>query len=156
MQKKTIFIILIVAVLAVSILSIYSSFAYNEESHDLGDTDANYNLIYSLKDENSRTLTVPSRSDLYVDLDLTNAYDYTVKYAAYYYLTSPNSLPAGVIVSRVDEREDDTIKAHDNETISLKIVNGSDYNIDLIVGTLVGFENGNIEDLLTDGMVLVK
>ena len=157
MRKKTIFIILIIAVLTVSILSLYSSFAYNEESNDLGETDANYNLIYSLRDESNKQIEVASNSDIYVDLDVTNTYDYTVKYGVYYYLVKPDDLPNGVSINRVDDLAiQDTIEAHSSKTVSIKIVNKSDYNIELILGTLVGFENGNIEDLLTDGLVLIK
>ena len=157
MRKKTIFIILIIAVLTVSILSLYSSFAYNEESNDLGETDANYNLIYSLSDESNKQIEVASNSDIYVDLDVTNTYDYTVKYGVYYYLVKPDDLPNGVSINRVDDLAiQDTIEAHSSKTVSIKIVNKSDYNIELILGTLVGFENGNIEDLLTDGLVLIK
>ena len=157
MRKKTIFIILIIAVLTVSILSLYSSFAYNEESNDLGETDANYNLIYSLRDESNKQIEVASNSDIYVDLDVTNTYDYTVKYGVYYYLVKPDDLPNGVSINRLDDLAiQDTIEAHSSKTVSIKIVNKSDYNIELILGTLVGFENGNIEDLLTDGLVLIK
>ena len=37
-----------------------------------------------------------------------------------------------------------------------KIENNSDYVINLIIGALIGFENGEIEDLITDGEVLIK
>lgn len=157
MQRKTIFIILIVAVLTFSILSLYTSFAYNEENNDLGESNANYNLVYSLKEENGKQLTVQSKSDIYVDLEITNIYDYAVKYGAYYYLVNPKTVANGLTVSRIDDgAAQDIIEAHESKTISLRIANETDYSIDLIVGTLVGFENGNVEDLVTNGLVLVK
>lgn len=159
MQKKSIFIVLIVLVFAFSILSLYSSFAYNEEENDLGDSDANYNLIYSLKDENSKKVSVASNDYIYIDIDFTNNYNYAVRYGTYYYLIDPTTLPTGVEISAADGADtllEDTIQPGEERTISLKIVNNSEYNVDLFVGTLVGFENGKIEDLVTEGIHLIK
>ena len=36
-----------------------------------------------------------------------------------------------------------TIKSGENRKVSIKIENNSEYNIELIIGALVGFENGN-------------
>lgn len=159
MQKKTIFIVLIIMTLAVSILSLYSSFAYNEEAKSLGESNANYNLIFSLKDENNKQITVASGDQIYVDLDVTNSYDYNVKYGTYYYVVNPKNLPDGVIITKANNSDgelQDVIEAGESTTISLKIDNNSKYNVDLIMGTLVGFENGDISDLVTDGINLIK
>lgn len=159
MQKKTIFIVLIIMTLAVSIISLYSSFAYNEEAKSLGESSANYNLIFSLKDENNKQITVASGEEIYVDLDVTNSYDYNVKYGTYYYVVNPKSLPDGVIITKANNSDgelQDVIEAGGSTTISLKIDNNSKYNVDLIMGTLVGFENGDISDLVTDGINLIK
>lgn len=159
MQKKTIFIVLIIMTLAVSIISLYSSFAYNEEAKSLGESSANYNLIFSLKDENNKQITVASGEEIYVDLDVTNSYDYNVKYGTYYYVVNPKNLPDGVIITKANNSDgelQDVIEAGGSTTISLKIDNNSKYNVDLIMGTLVGFENGDISDLVTDGINLIK
>lgn len=159
MQKKTIFIVLIIMTLAVSIISLYSSFAYNEEAKSLGESSANYNLIFSLKDENNKQVTVASGEQIYVDLDVTNTYDYNVKYGTYYYVVNPKNLPDGVIITKANNSDgelQDVIGAGGSTTISLKIDNNSKYNVDLIIGTLVGFENGDISDLVTDGINLIK
>ncbi len=159
MQKKTIFIILIIMALAASILSLYSSFAYNEEAKSLGESSANFNLIFSLKDDNNRQITVASGEEIYVDLDVTNTYDYNVKYGTYYYVVNPKNLPDGVIITKANNSEgelQDVMEAGKSTTISLKIDNNSKYNVDLVIGTLVGFENGDISDLVTDGINLIK
>ena len=159
MRKKTIFIVLIVMILAVSILSLYSSFAYNEEAKDLGKSNANYNLIFSLKDENNKQIAVASGDHIYLDIDVSNPYDYNVKYGTYYYVVNPKKLPDGFKITKANNTEgelQDVIEAGKRTTISLKIDNNSKYNVDLIIGTLVGFENGNINELIIDGINLIK
>ena len=159
MQKRTIFIVLIVLTLAVSILSLYSSFAYNEEASDLGKSDANYNLIFSLKDENNKQITVASGDHIFIDLDVSNSYNYNVRYGTFYHVVNLNKLPEGVSITKADNSAnelEDIIEPGQNKTISLKIENKSQHNIDLIVGTIVGFENGDINELVTDGVNLIK
>ncbi len=156
MQKKTIFIILIVLVFAASILSLYSSFAYNEENKDLGESSADYNLIFSLHDEAGKQVSVARKNHVYVDINVTNTYTHRVKYGTYYY--SKDKLPSGIVVTGTNSSDklEDIIDPGEKRTISLKITNDSEYNVDLLVGTLVGFENGNISDLVTDGIHLIK
>ncbi len=159
MQKKTIIIVLIILIFAVSILSLYSSFAYNEGTKDLGISNADYNLIFSLKDENIKQVSVSAGDYVFVDLDVSNIYDYNVKYGTYYYVVNPNKLPDGVIITKANNSESelqDIIAAGKSKTISLKIENNSNHNVDLIIGTIVGFENGNISELVTDDIKLVK
>lgn len=159
MRKRTVFIILIICAFTASIVSIYSSFAYDEAAHDLGESDANYNLVYSLRDENKKQITVASKSDIYVDLEVINSYDYTVKYGTYYYLVKPNNMPSGITVKVTEDSSSkaiETIESHKKKIISLKITNDSEDSVDLVVGTIVGFENGNIEELVSDGLILVK
>ena len=43
-----------------------------------------------------------------------------------------------------------------SKSVSIKITNNSEYTIDVIIGALIGFEYGEIEDLLTPGEVLIK
>ena len=68
-------------------------------------------------------------------------------------------MPDGITITLAPESSDlleNTIKPNGERTISLRITNNSEYNIDLIVGAIVGFENGNIEDLLKSGENLIK
>ena len=158
MSKKMMSAI-IVAMLIIGIVSLYSTFAYDEETAALDESTADYDLVYSLKEKSSQTLIVNSKEEKYIDITLKNTYDATVRYGMYYYLISPSEMPEGVIVTLSDESIDlleNTIKSGQTRTISIKVTNNSDYNIELLVGALVGFEHGKIEDLVKDDEVLIK
>ena len=159
MSKKSILIILFIMLASVVIISLYSTFAYDEEAAKLDKSTANYNLIYSMKEASENEITISSNETKYIDITLKNNYEATTRYGMYYHLVSPRKIPDGVTISLADESVDnleDTIKAGESRTITLKITNNSEDTLDIIVGALVGFENGNIEDLIKDGEVLIK
>ena len=125
----------------------------------LSESNADHNLIYSLKEKTNKQLTIGSKEEKYVDITLTNAYESTVKYGMYYYLFSPEKLPENVSITLSEDSKDlleNTIKPNQTRSISLKITNNSEYSIEIQVGALVGFENGRIEDLVKEGEVLIK
>ena len=77
----------------------------------------------------------------------------------YYYLINPNKLPDNVTITLAEDSQEPlegNIKQQDSKTISIKITNYSEYTINLIIGALIGFENGNIEELVSEGEVLIK
>lgn len=158
MTKKSITAVLLVMLL-IGVLSLYTTFAYDEEATKLDDSSADYNLIYSLKENSNRTVNVNQNEEKYIDVEFTNTYPSTVKYGMYYYLANLDKLPEGVSISVAPESVDpaeDTIKSGATKVVSIIINNASDYNIELIVGALIGFENGKTEDLLKAGEVLIK
>ena len=159
MTKKSIYIVLFIMLFTVCILSLYTTFAYNEEAKKLDESTANYNLIYSLKDASNKQITVASKETKYVDIKLNNAYNSTVKYGMYYRLLKPNKMPDNINISLSEDSVgllQDTIKSGESKVVSIKIDNNSEYNIELIIGALVGFENGNIEELLKENEVIIK
>lgn len=159
MNKKSIYIILFIMLFAVSILSLYTTFAYDGETEKLDNSDANYNLIYSLKESLNQQIDVGSNETKYVDITLKNTYNATVKYGMYYHLIIPNHMPDNVYISLAEEsanRLQDTIKSGETKVISIKVDNKSEYNLELVIGALVGFENGKIEDLLKNNEVIIK
>lgn len=159
MTKKSIYIILFIMLFTVGILSLYTTFAYDEESTKFDESKANYNLIYSLKDTSNKQISVTSKETKYVDIMLNNTYNSTVKYGMYYHLLKPNKMPDNVKISLSEDSIDllqDTIKPGENKVVSIRIENNSEYNIELIIGALVGFENGNIEELLKNDEVIIK
>lgn len=158
-MKKRLLLICGIALLVIGIVSLYSSFAYNEEAAQLGDSSANYNLIYSLKDKSSKDLLIVAHDSAYVDIKLTNTYNSTVKYGMYYKLISPKEMPNNVIIGLGEDSSaplEATISANETKVVTLKIVNNSEYNVELLTGALVGFENGNIEELISDNEILIK
>ena len=158
MSKKSIIIILLV-LLSIGIISLYTTFAYDEEVRVLDQSSADYNLIYSLKEDSNRYVSVAANEEKYVDIYLHNTYKSTVRYGMYYYLVNPKKLPDGVAISLASTSSnllEDTIQADGEKTVSIRIVNSSQDNVDLIVGALVGFENGHIEEILKEGEVLIK
>ena len=149
MSKKSIFTILFIMVLSAIIVSLYSTFAYDEESTKLDDSTADYNLIYSMRESTKNQVIVTANETKFVDITLRNDYQSNVKYGIYYHLVSPNKLPNNVSISLAEESRDaleDIIKPNQEKIITIKISNNSENNIDIIVGALVGFENGNIEE----------
>ena len=159
MNKKSIYIILFIMLFTVSILSLYTTFAYDEETEMLEESNANYNLIYSLKESSNKQITIGSNEIKYVDITLNNTYSTTVKYGMYYHLNKPNNMPDNVEIGLAEESPNqlqDTIKSGQAKVISIRINNKSEYNLELVIGALVGFENGNIEDLLKDNEVIIK
>ena len=158
MKKRTIIIILLFFLLLSSI-TLYTTFAYNEEDTTLEKSDADYNFIYQLKEKSNKEIIINPNEEKYVDIVLTNTYSQTVKYGMYYYMIEPNTQVDGLIVSLSEDSLDlleNIIKPNQTRSISLKITNNSDTQIDILVGALVGFEKGEIKDLAQNGEILIK
>jgi len=158
-MKKKIIITILLLLLGIGLLTVYTTFAFDEEKDRLNDSEADYNLIYSLKEGSNKQIYLTQNEEKYIDITLTNTYNGTVKYGIYYYVINPNKLPDGVTIALADESIDalqDIVGADQSKSITLKITNNSEYNVELLVGSIVGFEKGNLEDLLKDGEVLVR
>ena len=82
---------------------------------------------------------IRNRSNWITFIDFTVAYDRTN--------ISSNEISNIIISSK-------TYKT--TNTFSIRINNNSEYSINLIIGALIGFENGEIKDLITDGEKLIK
>ncbi len=158
-MRKKIIIISIISVMAICLISLYSTFAFNEEENKLPDSSADYNLIYSLKEKSNKQVTINKGEEKYLDITLNNTYNSTVKYGIYYYLIDSKKIPENFTITLAEDSQDtlsNIINPNKTRNISLKIKNDSNYSVQLIIGALVGFENGNIEDLLQEGEILVK
>ena len=145
--------------MAICLISLYSTFAFNEEENKLPDSSADYNLIYSLKEKSNKQVTINKGEEKYLDITLNNTYNSTVKYGIYYYLIYSKKIPENFTITLAEDSQDtlsNIINPNKTRNISLKIKNDSNYSVQLIIGALVGFENGNIEDLLQEGEILVK
>ena len=158
MSKNKIIIVLLI-MLSISVISLYTTFGYEGNNTILDQSGSDYNLIYSLKETTNKELTVNAKEEKFIDISLTNTYDATIKYGMYYYLINPTSLPDNVSITLAEDSEDlleNTIKPQTTRNVSIKITNNSEYAINLIVGALIGYEKGNIEELVTDGETLIK
>lgn len=159
MSKNKITILLLL-MLSIGIVSLYTTFAYEGNNNVVTEeSSADKQLIYSLKSSSNKEIIVNANSEKFVDINLLNTYQSTIKYGMYYYMINPDKLPDNVIITLSPDSLDsleDIIKPGDTRSISIKIANNSEYTINLIVGALIGFENGKIEDLITDGEVLIK
>ena len=159
MNKKIILIFLFLMLLSVGGITIYNTFAYDEEASELEKSNADYNLIYLLKENTNRRIFVSPYETKYVDIELNNTYSSNVKYGMYYYVVKPENIPEELNVSLSEDSTnpvEDTIKSSEIKIVSIKVTNSSDENIELIVGALIGFENGNIEELVKNGEILIK
>ena len=159
MNKNKIIIILLI-MLSIAVISLYTTYAYEESNNDIIEPSiSNYNLIYSLKESTNKQITVGPKEEKFIDINLQNTYSSTIKYGMYYYLINPTTLPNDVIITVADgsiDKLENIIKPEQTRNISIRITNDSEYAINLIIGALIGYENGDIEELITDGEVLIK
>ena len=159
MSKKSIFIILFIMLMSVGIISLYSTFAYDEENAKLDESSADYNLIYSIKESSKNQLSVVAKETKYADITLKNDYTANIKYGMYYHLLSPNKLPENVTITLASESAsplEDIIKPNETKIVTIKIINNSENNIDIIIGAVVGFENGNIKELIKNNEIIIR
>ena len=161
MSKNKIIIVLLI-MLSISVISLYSTYAYEENNEEIIEkkpSSSDYNLIYSLTESSNKEIIVGAKEEKFIDITLKNTYDATIKYGMYYFPVNPTILPDNVNITLADGSAnilEDIIKPGETKSISIKISNDSEYTIDIIIGALIGFEYGEIEDLLTDGEVLIK
>lgn len=159
MSKNKIIIVLLI-MLSVAVISLYTTYAFEENNNTLiNPSGSDYNLIYSLKESSNKEITIGAKEEKFINIILTNTYSSTIKYGMYYYPISPTSLPNNVTITLADDSIDlleNIIKPEQTRSISIRITNNSEYAINLIIGALIGYENGEIEELVTDGEVLIK
>ena len=158
MSKKSIVAILMM-IFSIGIVSMYTTYAFDNEVGTLGESDADYNLIYSISENSNRQISLMADETKFVDITLTNTLSSPIEYGMYYYAINPEVLPEGVQISLADSSSDlleDIIEVGEEKVVSLKLVNNSKYNVLLLVGALIGFENGDISELETDKQILIK
>jgi len=159
MSKNKILIVLLM-MLSIGIVSLYTTYAYEENNDtNIEESTSEHNLIYSLKDSTNKEITINPNEEKFIDISLKNTYDSTIRYGMYYYMISPTTLPENVNIMLAEDSIDpleDIIKPSQTRSVSIRINNSSEYSINLIIGALIGFENGEISDLITDGEKLIK
>ena len=158
MSKKSIVAVLMM-IFSVGIISLYTTYAMDNETMTLGESSSDYNLIYSISENSNKQLALAAGETKYVDIVLTNTYDSTIRYGMYYYAVNPTVLPDNVNIGLAETSEDlleDVIETGKERVVSLKVENNSEYNVVIIVGALIGFVNGDIQDLETDKQILIK
>jgi len=158
MSKKSIVAVLMM-IFSAGIISMYSTYAFDNEVGTLGVSDSDYNLIYSISENSNKQLSLMAGETKYVDVVLTNTLSNTIRYGMYYYAVNPEVLPSGVTISIAGSSNDpleDIIEPKEEKVVSLMVENNSEYNIVLIVGALIGFENGDIRELETDKQILIR
>ena len=156
MSKNKIIIVLLI-LLSIGVISLYTTYAYEDNDEEL--SNQHYNLMYPLKESSNKEIAVGAKEEKFVDISLKNTYENTIRYGMYYYMINPTKLPDGVTITLSEDSEDlleDIIKPNQTRSISIRITNDSEYAINLIIGALIGFEHGEIEELVTDGEVLIK
>ena len=153
MSKNKIIIVLLI-LLSIGVISLYTTYAYEDNNEEL--SNQHYNLMYPLKESSNKEIAVGAKEEKFVDISLKNTYENTIRYGMYYYMISPTTLPSDTKISLSEDSKDaleDIIKPDKTKTVSIKISNKSEYSITLIIGALIGFEHGEIEELVTDGEV---
>ena len=158
-MKKNSLRIMIVIMILVASLSLYTTYAYNEDKLHLEPTDADYNIIYTLQENTKNQVRLEPNEEKYLNIVLTNTYDRTVKYGIYYYvlgnMTNSNYIEVKKTEDSIDMLED-IIEPNATKSISIKVKNNGKEVYELVTGALIGFEKGKIEDLIKEGEILVK
>ena len=146
--------------LSIGVISLYTTYAFEENNIiNYGESTSDYNIISSIKQSTNKEISLSPKEEKFLDVSLKNTYDATIKYGMYYYLISPEKLPADVTITLAEDSEDileNIIKPNETRNVSIRVTNNSEYSINLIIGALIGFEHGESEDLVTDGEVLIK
>jgi len=159
MSKNKIMIVLLM-ILSIGIISLYTTYAYEENNTSINeDLLSNENIKFSLKNNTNKEITLGPKEEKFLDISLKNEYASTIRYGMYYYMITPEKLPDNVSITLAEDSKDaleNIIKPGNTRIVSIKITNNSEYSINLIIGALIGFEYGEIEELVTDGEVLIK
>lgn len=158
MSKNKIIIVLLI-LLSIGVISLYTTYGLEENTATYEPSDSDRTLMYSLKESSNKEIVIDANEEKFIDISLKNTYSSTIRYGMYYYMINPTKLPDNVTISLSEDSEDlleNTIKPNQTRNISIKITNNSEYVINLIIGALIGFEHGEIEELVTDGEVLIK
>ena len=158
MSKNKIIIVLLI-LLSIGIISLYTTYGYQENTSNFESSNSDDNIMISLKESTNKEITINPKEEKFIDISLNNTYDSTIRYGMYYYMINPEKLPENVVITLAEDSEDaleNTIKPGQTRSISIRITNDSGYTIKLIIGALIGFEHGEIEELVTDGEVLIK
>ena len=157
MSKNKIIIILLI-LLSIGVISLYTTYAY-EENETIFEPLNSDNIILSLKESTNKEIVLNAKEEKFIDISLNNTYESTIRYGMYYYMINPEKLPDNVTITLAEDSQDvleNTIKPNQTRSVSIKIKNDSEYTIKLIIGALIGFEHGEIEELVTDGEILIK
>ena len=157
-MKKKIIIILSFIIVVIGLLSLYRTFAINKNNDNADNIDSDINLSYSLKNPDMNVIA-NTNEEKYVDINLSNIYNENVKYGIYYKMNEPQNIPDGLNIT-IDElsksNNAEILKPHEKKTITIKIVNSSEYNVSITLGSVIGFVSGDINTLLNDDMILIK
>ena len=159
MSKNKIMIVLLI-MLSIGIVSLYTTYAYEENNLSPDNIPINSeNIIMSIKNSTSKEINIGPKEEKFLEINITNEEKNTIRYGIYYYMITPEKLPDNVSITLTEDSEDeleDIIKPGSKRIVSLKITNNSEYSIDLILGALAGYENGKLEDLIKYGEILIK
>ena len=158
MSRNKIIIVLLI-LLSIGVISLYTTYGFEGNNLVIEPSTSDKNIMISLKESTNKEIVISSKEEKFIDISLKNTYDSTIRYGMYYYLISPENLPENVHITLAEDSIDlleNIIKPDQTRTVSIKITNDSEYTINLIIGALIGFEHGEIEELVTDGEVLIK
>lgn len=158
MSKNKIIIVLLI-MLSIGVISLYTTYGYEGNNTVFEPSNSDNSIMISLKESTNKEIIVGAKEEKFIDISLNNTYESTIRYGMYYYMINPEKLPENVTITLAEDSEDileNTIKPGQTRSVSIKITNNSEYTINLIIGALIGFEHGEIEELVTDGEVLIK
>lgn len=157
-NKRTIFLG-VLFLMFIILISLYKTYSFNELDLVLEESTADYNIKHVINTDDIKEISVSSKEEKKVDIILKNIYTSSVEYAIYYQVLNMDKLPNDVTITLDDDSKDllnNKILPNNECIISIKIVNNSDDTIKLNIGSLIGFENGDINELVKDNINLIK
>lgn len=160
MGKSKIIIILLM-MLSIGIISLYTTYAYEEENAIetiIEESTADNNFQSELKESENKEVIIGPKEEKFYEMTLNQPYDENVKYGIFYKMVSPEQLASNVTITLADDSEDileNVIKPGETINVSIKIINDSEYTVTLILDAKGGFENRPIDEIDTD-WILIK
>lgn len=159
MSKNKIMIVLLI-MLSIGVISLYTTFGYEGDKNIIEEeSTSDHKITTSLKESTNKEIFVNAGEEKFIDINLKNTYNATIRYGMYYYMINPEKIPDNVTITLAENSIDpleNIIKSGENKSVSIRITNNSEYTINLIIGAVGGFEKGKIEDIELDGGILIK
>ena len=161
MEHKNEIFLVVVIFIALAIVSIYSTFAYdvtlNENTSSSTTTDLSY--LFDLTTNSTKQVTISAGTTKNVEMKLTNSNAASIKYGLVYSMVSPTSVLEDLFVHQHPDSVDSSqgvIATGGTKKVTLLIENYTTSDVTIKLSSVVGYENGgDLSSRLSTGQVFI-
>ena len=154
-MKKGTVIVLLMVLLFIGLVTMYGTYAIDSENIELKPSTADYNLIYNMRENSDKEVNLKPSEEKYIEILVKNPYSTKVKYGIYYSVKNGTNNIDATLVSKIHKGQD-ILEPSEEKNVTIKIKNNDEKESNIILGTLVGFQNGDVSDLVKSGEILIK